>query len=528
MNPVSIGGASCVYETASKCEINRHWVDHQGLADVSQSLRALVQSLGTEVEDEFWQQVLGPVRRLSFALCSTPLPFDRAVAAACIDWEKLNLQVRRCQQLYPDSHAAVASVVQKLQKLGSEPSSPFTETLQTLHGQFGGMSVVLRNPRMHQAVASYFVASAGLRDAKVVSVRQLREVILCNVLVVIGPCGWFPDYVFSAPRTERIQVVSYRWIRDSWKPGPVFLNSDGSPEGNSHKHRVGLLPQMTSQALPGSQGTPDLEPLDLLPRLPPFDRASLRFLGMPKNPASGEETLPARLCHLSGGRAVFVSSDEGASSLVIDSSETDESVVKRIPTDELEPEQYLLLRTSGGGDFIASLADRILGANATVRRSQQAGWKAELMSIAQQRFGMLGRHELAARLAENLRREKLSEARPANVQYWMSSKCIHPRKKEDFAAILTFAGMQESTQALWEAMCEIDQSHRRAGHVIRRLLLQTIASSSLEPLERDGFMDFDLGEQDGGRLSAFQIMGISEEEFEIPVGHIGVLLDLEE
>ncbi|MBL8819722.1 MAG: hypothetical protein JNL58_27095 [Planctomyces sp.] len=249
---------------------------------------------------------------------------------------------------------------------------------------------------------------------------------------------------------------------------------------------------------------------------------------MPKNPASGEETLPARLCHLSGGRAVFVSSDEGASSLVIDSSETDESVVRRIPADELEPEQYLLLRTSGGGDFIASLADRILGANASARRSQQAGWKAKLISVAQQRFGLLGRRELAVRLAENLRTEKLSEARPANVQYWMSSKCIHPRKEEDFAAILAFAGMQESTQELWEAMCEIDQAHRRAGHAIRRLLLQTIVSSSLEPLERDGLMDFDLGEQDGGTLSAFQIMDISEEEFEIPAGHIGVLLDLEE
>lgn len=528
MNPVSIGSASSVYETASKCEINRHWVDHSGLADVSQTLRALVQSLGAEVEDDFWQQVLGPVRRLSFALCSTPLPFDRAVAAACIDWDKLNLLVRRCRQLYPDSHAAVVSLMQKLQDLGSELSSPFTETLQTLHGQFGGMSVVLRNPRMHQAVASYFVGSSGLRNAKVVSVRQLREAILSNVLVAIGPCGWFPDYVFSAPRAEQIHVVSYRWIRDPWKPGPVFLNSDGTLDGNSHTHRVGLLPQMKSPALPGSPGTSDLEPLDLLPRLPPFNRANMRFLGMPKNPASGEETVPARLCHLSGGRAVFVSSDEGASSLVIDSSEADESVVKRIPADELEPEQYLLLRTSGGGDFIASLADLILGANAKVRRSQQAGWKAELISVALQRFGLLSRHELAARVAESLRREKLSEARPANVQYWMSSKCIHPRKKEDFDAILAFAGMQESTQGLWEAMCEIDQSHRRAGHVIRRLLLQTIASSSLEPLERDGFMDFDLGEHDGGKLSAFQIMGISEEEFEIPVCHIGVLLDLEE
>lgn len=60
------------------------------------------------------------------------------------------------------------------------------------------------------------------------------------------------------------------------------------------------------------------------------------------------------------------------------------------------------------------------------------------------------------------------------------------------------------------------------------MLLQKIADTSLEPLERDGEMVFDLGDQDGGTLSAFQITGISQEEFEIPADRIGVLLDSEE
>ncbi len=528
MNPVSIGGATCVYEAAFRCEINRHWVDHAGLADVSRSLRVLVQSLGAEAEDEFWQRLLSPVRRLSFTLCSTPLPFGNAVAAACIEWDKLNLQVRRCQQLYPDSHAAIASVVQKLQILGTETNSPFTATLQSLHTEYGGMSVLLRNPRMNQAVASYFASSTGLRNAKIVSARQLRESRLCNVLVTIGPCGWFPDYVFSAPRAARIHVVSFRWIRDCWKPGPVFLNGEGAAADKTHKHYVGVLPQLKSQVVPASDGLSDLQPLDLLPPLPPFDKAGSRIPGCHPNATSGEETLPARLCHLSGGRAVFVSADEGASSLVIDSSETRESIVRRVPADELEPDLYLLLRTSGGGDFIAPLADRILGSQAAERRSQQAAWKAQLVAVAQQRFGVLGRRELAACVAESLRSQNLSEARPANVHYWMASKCIHPRKEEDFAAILAFAGIAEKTRELWEAMSEIDRAHRSAGHTIRRMLLQKMAAVSLEPLERDGMMDFDLGEQDGGTLSAFQITDISEEEFEIPADRIGVLLDLEE
>jgi hypothetical protein len=272
----------------------------------------------------------------------------------------------------------------------------------------------------------------------------------------------------------------------------------------------------------------DLQPLDLLPPLPPFAKAGSRIPGWQPNAGAGDETLPARLCHVSGGRAVFVSADEGASSLVIDSSETGDSIVGRVPADELEPELYLLLRTSGGGDFIAPLADRILGGLAVERRAQQAGWKGRLVAAAQEQFGALSRRELAVRVAGNLRARNLSEARPANVHYWMSSKCIHPRKEEDFAAVLEFAGLADLTQELWEAMGEIDRAHRRAGQAIRQMLLQKIATSSLEPLERDGEMAFDLGEHAGGTLSAFQITAISEEEFEVPADRVGVLLDWEE
>src|SRR6185503_8252865 len=139
-------------------------------------------------------------------------------------------------------------------------------------------------------------------------------------LVAIGPCVWFPDYVFSAPRARQIHVVSMRWIRDPWKPGPVFLNGAGSSADKSRKHYVGALPHVRSHTVPPAHNLPDLQPVDLLPPPPPFGKAGSRIAGW--QPSVGDETLPARLCHLSGGRAVFVSADEGASSLVIDLTET--------------------------------------------------------------------------------------------------------------------------------------------------------------------------------------------------------------
>ena len=57
------------------------------------------------------------------------------------------------------------------------------------------------------------------------------------------------------------------------------------------------------------------------------------------------------------------------------------------------------------------------------------------------------------------------------------------------------------------------------------MLLHRVLTMSLEPLKRDGQMLFDLGEQDGGAISAFQIINMSDDEFNIPVKLIGTLLD---
>ncbi len=527
MIPLSIRNATDVYSDASQCEIIRHWVDHARLAQFSRSLRTLVQSLGDEGADEFWRRTLGPIRRTAFALCSTPLPFAHLAATAGLDWGQIHRQVRQCQQLYPDSSEILRVVVLELEQLLLETATPLTDPLETLCQQHGALSVVLRNPRMNRLVADFFAGSRSLRKATVVSASQLRGPHHGSVLVAIGPCGWFPEYVFSAPRAPAIHVVSYRWIRDGWKPGPRLLHQPDAAGDRSRSHRIGAMPRMSTETAGNGSPVPtDLSPPELLPPLPVFGRNGSPYGA--SHPDGADDAVPARLCHLSGDRAVFVAADDGSSSLIIDASELGRSAVRRVPVDELQQGLYLLLRTAGGGDFIAPLADRILGPSAGSRRSEQAEWKECLIRTAVERFGSVSRRDLASLICSELQAQGLSQARPANVHYWMSSKCIRPRKSEDFAAILKFAGLEQRTERLWSAMGEIDRAHRRAGHLIRRMLLQKIAEASLEPLERDGEMDFDLGDQDGGCLSAYQITDVLTQEFEVPADRIGVLLDLEQ
>jgi hypothetical protein len=529
VNLISIDTAARIYEITAKCEIIRHHTNDTKLYYISHALHALNSALGSEAKEEYWRQTLGPIRRFVFTLCSTPLPFDLVATASGIEWDILYRQTRLCQQLYPGSHDSLLGLVQKLECLTGD--SPFIAPLELICRENCRISVIIHNSRMNQTVAEYFTKNTRLQNAKVASVRQLKETGICDVLVTIGPCSLLHDYIFLAPRTHRIHVLTLNWIHELWKPSSVFLSDSQSIKNKSSSHCIGKLPQITDQysksesVLP-SQGLPNLQPLDLLPPVLSFRKEMLHKAGWYPNP--NEETTHAKFCKLSGDRAVFVSADEKASQLVIDLSETSRPAVKRLPASALEPDIYLLLRTAGGGDFIAPLADRILGSIAKERRTQQAEWKRQLIFAAQKQFGALSRRELSTHVSSYLCTHGFSKARPANIHYWMSSKCIHPHKEEDFIAVLNFAGIADKARELWEAMEDIEQAHRSAGHTIRKMLLQRIATVSLEPLKRDGMMSFDLGEQDGGILSAFQITHISEEEFDISVNLIGVLLDYEE
>src|SRR5262245_41404144 len=92
VNPLTIGCATEVYVDASRCEIIRHSIDNSILGGCSRLIRGLLQSLADEAIEEFWRQTIGPLRRLAFTFCSTPLPFFRASASIGMDWGKVHRQ----------------------------------------------------------------------------------------------------------------------------------------------------------------------------------------------------------------------------------------------------------------------------------------------------------------------------------------------------------------------------------------------------------------------------------------------------
>jgi hypothetical protein len=524
MKHLSIGNATNIYGDASECLLTRHWVDHSGLDDLSRQMRALTQRIGENVEDEFWRNTVGPLRRFAFTLCSAPVPFAHVSKAISVDWDKMMRQARLCEQVYPDESPLLNSVLSAIHKIRVEETHPFLDSLKTINREYNGIAVLMRNHRLNRLVAEYFQKDYALRSARVVSAEQLRGSHLAKALVAIGPCAWFPEYVFTAPRVRAIHIVSFKWIKDTWQPRPHFLQIETGDGTDNVSHRVGAFPSFINATVDAP--TVSLaEPIEVRPPLPTFTQ-HLR-----KNAAETHgipaETISARFFHLAGGRAVFLPTDDSSSSLVIDTSEVGHAIVKRVPNDELQPGNYLLLRTTGGGDFIAPLADQLLGDKAASLRSEQREWKSRVLLQAESEFGPLNRRELSSRICARLNVLLAADLRPANVLYWISSKCIHPRSEQAFHLILEYAGLGDRSISLRKSMEVIDRAHRRAGHHIRRMLLNKISQSSLELLERDGHMEFELSEEDGGSLSAFHILEVADDEVDVAPEQVGILLDMD-
>ena len=266
--------------------------------------------------------------------------------------------------------------------LARKPVRPSSGRWRNLLRQSGSLSVVMRNPRMNQAVAAYF---AGNRKS------PQREGSQCDAAPGRS-CMRRTGSDWSMRLVPRICILCPARHRYSCN----FIPLDSRRlEAADRSFSITLTQQRARTATIASETMPRVG--ERLCRgtttpLPTFFQrtCSHQCLSLPaarlstagSQSDSGAETVPARLCHLSGNRAVFVAADDGATSLIIDTSEMGHAVVRRAPADELEPGHYLLLRTAGGGDFIAPLADRILGDSAAKRRSEQAEWKERLISRA--------------------------------------------------------------------------------------------------------------------------------------------------
>ncbi|MCL6477513.1 MAG: hypothetical protein K6T65_03780 [Peptococcaceae bacterium] len=430
----------------------------------------------------------------------------------------LNRIVKQCREVYPGYAAHLEELSLCLKTLVESGTNPLLGFLTGLFGRNGmkGAALLLKESRLIPATEK-IIHPVIDNPVDCINIQQYRGPKCYQAVVVIGPARWYPDFVFSAPRAAEIHLVSYKWIMDKWEPRPVFAASfNDSGEKGSVRQGVD-----SKSGIPESRALQAGTYIDCDEMLPVINwdeiSSGISIKHFQDGTGAGYETVEAKLFLLEGLAAVFL--DENAKVLVIDLDEDEgdddkeEAKVKRIPATAVQEGMYLLLRTSGGGEYIVPVADQILGVHARKARECQKHWKM----LLREQVNSKGT-QTVANLLKFLGSVKSNET---NVRNWMGERNIKPADYNDFEAIMKLIKMEKDAPEYWKLAEAIDEAHRKAGFHIRKLLLKQVLSADLNVLEKTGRMDFVLEEEDGGSLTAFRVTGISPESYTVPLAKVG-------
>lgn len=502
--------ATDIYDCSKNLEIIKHIVAHKALGNFCLSLKRFEHILGENADDPYWKAFLSPLKRYRFELCAAPLFLNSPPSQTLSGIRALKHSALRCKNLFPqfDGYAQdILTQIFSLLELNENPLLDFLDS-KVRSDRSTDTAILLKESYLVPSAEEVLKSHHVLRRVPLLVPVQLRRGKCYKTLFVIGPARWFPSYVYSAPRAFKLNLVRYGWIKETLRVEPVFIGSKDTkvePEKSAPEATY-----VTEEEYLSSE--------DLIPIID-WGSISRKVAGHLSRDA-GQEEVDARLFLLEGEKAVFLDTEENSSVLIIDLDEEEKYRVKRIAVNNISPNIYVLLRTSGGGDYIINVANWIMGKEAEGARMMQKLWKTRLREAA--------RSSSLLEVSLNLLDLGSSKANEVNVRNWMSYKSIKTWDYNDFAAIMQLVGLGDKAKECWEIMGMIDTAHRKAGHHIRKLLLRKVHESDLDELQRLGKMDFELSEVDSGSLTAFRVRDVSNEIMKVSVSLLGHPFDVKD
>ncbi len=496
---------SALHDLASDWSAERRLVEHAGVETYSAAVSALLKGLGEQADEDYWAELLRPLRRLRWLLATTPVPIGDATCEVAETLQAVVRDLRLVRDQAPGLARPAAQAAEAMAGLGDSQDDPLGDALRGL--QLTG-TVALLLPDNHAAARAR--ATAALEGAEVVTPRELLRGQYGTV-VAFGPTAWFPEPVLRAPRARRLVFLYYGWIRDR-EPQLELLTGNQAPVHN------GLVPEPPRSARLVPE-LPDPEehcsPEEWIPQI---DWAAVLRAASSRGEQGVMDPVHARLFVLACGDGLYLEERDGTKAYVADIDEG-EVAVRQEAVSALTQGSFVVTRTAGEGDYIRELADRELGKRARHLRELQAGWKRKLRDLVEARG--------ARAIAYRLQAAGSQRADESNVRRWASAEGIRTAHESDFDAICSVIGEPDPGR-LWQAMGELDKAHKRAGQLVRRLLLEEIAQADHAELLKLGWADFDVEEIDGeGALRVSRIAGKAPELTAVARTQLRTLFPLE-
>jgi len=475
------------------------WPHHEHLLG---SLRAF----STFLENKYgnrgpWEPVLSHLSRQVFFLSNSLLTIDEIdIIEGLNSLERItNFLVQWQQLLSRKSDEARSKELQIFKKIASQYSEIAKQPLPLVTEILG---ILDSAPLGNTALITPILSTAKATQAKlkqlgistpVCTPRDLRDSAPLELLVILGVPQLYSrigqEWILSSPPAKRCVNLHLSHIPSS-QPRRLSMPSQSSPYP-VHKQNGDTVIEAEFVAAAESI---EVEPL------PHF----IKEISVKNDDACEEHgSCEALLLDLPENQIVLLETD--GSSIVVNpraldtvtnslssdlakENETEllclDSWSERIPHNALEAGQFILLKTSGAGDLITSVADLILGPKSSRLREAQSTWKSYLRKSLNEKGTEEIIKQLSMRGGENL------EA--VNIRNWSSSdpRVIRPRSDQAFRAILDYVGFPgEKSQSFFTDAIEIKTAHKQAGFQIRRELFSALEASDLSALYETGRME---------------------------------------
>ncbi|MEZ4503574.1 MAG: hypothetical protein R3C39_13185 [Dehalococcoidia bacterium] len=497
-----LGSITRVYDAAASLKVVEHVVDDASRYTFAQAVGALRREAGSLLDDADLRRVVGILTRLRFDMAASPLPAEAVLRGVSV--ADLDVLVNRCAIAYPSLETTLGSCLEAFKELLATTSNALAVRLHELRAEEGTtgdgtLTVALCDTRLVRISREFFADRApGFVFSSSADLRA-REPM--QTAAAIGATRWFPRYVFTAPRAEVIHILRHAWVAEDWAFEPAFgaTRARGGSPPTIHvvesEHRPLLRPSIPAG---------DLAPLDLLPGF-----ADRKDHGG-SHRAEADDVAEAIVVRLADGFLIFFEADDLNRTFILDVQEG-QSAVLSVSVLSLEPGAYLLVRTSGGGDYVVDVANRILGDRAASLRHDQDEWKRPLRDA----IDTLGARQVEVKL----RGLGAQRASSQNIRNWASPRSIRPDGREDFMAILRLGDLAHRCDELWQSMGLLRRAHVRAGQEIRRELLATVLSSDLSRLEAEGRADIELPGHEAA-FTIFRVEQVLADRYYVPVAQL--------
>ena len=307
---------SQIYDCLRRVSTTRIWAHFPELDSLNKYFRNLKSALGDNADEEYWTMFNWRIRRYQFMLSCVPLAPSHPSFDGLATRETLISRLSGCAQSYPAHTDQVRDLVNAFEAVFQTTANHLLQAVieQGVENSSGTV-VVIRDGQFVDVVQQELLRNEATNRMRVMSPKQISTDDCNKSIVVCGARRWYPEYLFTVPRGERVYLTCYSWLSDRWSTQHAFLKAETYSYRPSATVRNDFDKESVSHDEVDEAGE-ILAEIDV-------SRVVGR-LGSLRDESSEGEQVDAILLLLEGDTAVFIEASEDSKTMTlnVDNSET--------------------------------------------------------------------------------------------------------------------------------------------------------------------------------------------------------------